>query len=158
MSVRSHVAAVGRRPPQGEPRSRNARQHLRELTLSSLKRYVEQHLSSPDLCAAMICAQSGWSRATVYRLFKGEGGVLGYVQRRRLQRAFRELAALGPHRRILDIALECQFASESTFNRAFRRTFGLPPGAARSLLQQACRGSTIDRGRIVQEPLQVVLP
>jgi AraC-like DNA-binding protein len=123
----------------------------RQLTLASLKGYVERHLTSPDLCAATICTQSGWSRATVYRLFKGEGGLLSYVQRRRLQRAFQELAAFGEHRRILDIALECQFASEATFNRAFRRTFGLPPGAARSLLQQASRSSMVRRRGIAQE-------
>lgn len=129
------VLASGTRALALRSASRGARSRRHELTFVSLKSYVERNLTSAQLCAAAICAHSGWSRATVYRLFKAESGLMSYVQGRRLQRALRELAASSPRRRILDIALEYQFASEATFNRAFRRHFGLPPGAARSLLR-----------------------
>jgi len=93
--------------------------------------HIESHLLSPDLCVETLCARSGCSRATLYRLFEGEGGLVCYIQRRRLHRAFVELVSDAPRRRILDIALDSHFASEATFNRAFRRMFGLPPGEAR---------------------------
>jgi len=109
--------------------------------VASIKRYVESHLDSPALCVAAICAHSGWSRATTYRLFEPEGGLVHYVQQRRLERAFAELISGERRRRILDIALESHFASEATFNRAFRRTFGLPPGAARARASGSASGS-----------------
>jgi AraC-like DNA-binding protein len=100
----------------------------------SLERLVEQHLDSPTLSPEFVCARSGWSRATVYRLFEAEGGLAHYIRQRHLLRAFWELtSAEAPHLRILDLALAHQFASEASFNRAFRRAFGIPPGRARHL-------------------------
>ena len=113
------------------------RSPMRQAALASLQRYVEEHLDSSGLSADAICRYSGWSRATVYRLFESEGGLVAYVQRRRLQRAFMELVGARSRRRVLDIALESQFSSEATFNRAFRRTFGIPPGEARTLARRS---------------------
>jgi len=117
--------------------------HLRGAALESLKCLVEQHLDSPALSAEFICARSGWSRATVYRLFETEGGLARYIRRRHLLRAFRELTSgQPPHLRIVDLALAHQFASESSFNRAFRRAFGIPPGKARHLAASS-RGAAL---------------
>jgi len=92
------------------------------------------HLDSPRLSAAAIARCFGWSRATLYRLFEPDGGLMKYIQRRRLQRAYAALVSPAhAHRRILDIALDCHFASDATFNRAFRRTYGVPPGELRDL-------------------------
>jgi AraC-like DNA-binding protein len=107
---------------------------LRGAALESLKGLVEQHLDSPTLSAEFVCARSGWSRATVYRLFEAEGGLARYIRKRHLLCAFRELTSeQPPHLRIVDLALAHQFASEASFNRAFRRAFGIPPGKARDL-------------------------
>jgi AraC-like DNA-binding protein len=106
---------------------------MQQATVASIKQYVEAHLYSSELSAASICARAGWSRATMYRLFETEGGLVSYVQQQRLRRAFLELVGAGPRRRMLDIALESHFASEATFSRAFRRTFGLSPREARML-------------------------
>ncbi|MGH8317054.1 MAG: helix-turn-helix transcriptional regulator [Steroidobacteraceae bacterium] len=111
-----------------------ARERLRRAALDSLKRLVERYLDSPALSAEFVCARSGWSRATVYRLFEPEGGLVRYIRKQRLQHALRELVTgQPPHRRIVDLALAHQFASEATFSRAFRRAFGIPPGQARDL-------------------------
>jgi AraC-like DNA-binding protein len=118
----------------GENLSSPVRERLRRAALDSLKRLVEQHLDSPALSAEFVCARSGWSRATVYRLFEAEGGLARYIRKRHLLRAFRELtSAEPPHLRIVDLALAHQFAGEASFNRAFRRAFGIPPGKARDL-------------------------
>jgi AraC-like DNA-binding protein len=60
--------------------------------------------------------------------------LINYIQQRRLQRAFSLLMSTArPTPRILDIALDNHFASDATFNRAFRRAYGVPPGELRSL-------------------------
>lgn len=117
-----------------------------QLTIASIKRYVDTHLDSAELSAESLCSHSGWSRATLYRLFEADGGLASYIQERRLQRALWELVFGRQGRRVLDIALQNHFSSEATFNRAFRRTFGIPPGATRALAQpsKVRRGSNAD--------------
>ena len=130
-----------------------AREGLRRAALDSLKRLVERHLDSPQLSADFICARSGWSRATVYRLFESEGGLAHYIRQRHLLTALRELmSGRQPHRRILDLAISHQFSSEAAFNRAFRRAFGVPPGkirdlAARSLAAAPDESPAATRGK-----------
>jgi AraC-like DNA-binding protein len=118
---------------EAKPSLHMHREAARRARLDSLKRFIERHIDSPALSAELICARSGWSRATVYRLFQAEGGLARYIRRRRLQWAFRQLMRSGPPRpRVLDLAVECQFASEATFCRAFHRLFGVPPGEVRA--------------------------
>ncbi len=118
--------------------SRRAGEAMSRAALDSLKRLIEHHIRSPELDADFICARSGWSRATVYRLFQAEGGLARYIRQRRLHWAFRELMGRSPpRRRILDLAIDCQFASEATFSRAFHRLFGMPPGEVRALAERA---------------------
>jgi AraC-like DNA-binding protein len=136
-----------------------AREGLRRAALDSLKRLIERHLDSPQLSVDFICARSGWSRATVYRLFESEGGLAHYIRQRHLLTALRELVSgQQPHRRILDLALSHQFSSEAAFNRAFRRAFGVPPGKIRDLAARsraaapdespvATRGKSLPRSR-----------
>ncbi|MGH8294209.1 MAG: helix-turn-helix domain-containing protein [Steroidobacteraceae bacterium] len=93
---------------------------------------MEQYLDSPTLSGEFICARSGWSRATVYRLFESGGGLVRYIRTGHLLHASRELTSgLPPHLRIVGLALAHQFAGEASFNRAFRRACGIPPGRAR---------------------------
>ncbi len=107
-----------------------------DATLWSIKRYLDAHLHAPDrLSSEVICHRFACSRATLYRLFENEGGLVNYIQRRRLQHALMELIAPGSRRRIIDIAMENHFSGESTFNRAFRRQFDITPGEARRLAQ-----------------------
>jgi AraC-like DNA-binding protein len=106
---------------------------MREAMLTSVKRHIEQHLGSPDLTAEALCRSFGLSRATLYRLFEPLGGLKTYIQQRRLQAAFAMLVSPAHrHRRIIEIAADCNFSSDATFIRAFRRSFGLTPGEVRS--------------------------
>jgi len=102
--------------------------------LSSIKRHIEQHLVAPALGVDDLCRRFGLSRSALYRLFEPEGGLAGYIQERRLIRAYAQLTAPETrHRRILDIAIESRFASDATFARAFRRQFGVTPRDVRAL-------------------------
>ena len=106
----------------------------RQALLSSIKRHIEQNLVSPELGIDELCNRFSLSRSALYRLFEPEGGLAAYMQQRRLIRAYAQLAASAlPQRRIIDVALESQFASDATFARAFRRQFGVTPRDVRSL-------------------------
>jgi hypothetical protein len=51
----------------------SARQMLRTSSLALAKRFIERHLTSPQLSSSLICRRFGWSRATLYRLFEVDG-------------------------------------------------------------------------------------
>jgi AraC-like DNA-binding protein len=105
----------------------------REL-LSSIKAHVEQNLVVPEIGVDHLCGRFGLSRSALYRLFEPEGGLAAYIQQRRLIRAYARLTAPEMRdRRIIDVALESQFASDATFARAFRRQFGITPREVRAL-------------------------
>ncbi|MGY4160096.1 AraC-like DNA-binding protein [Bradyrhizobium sp. USDA 4461] len=104
----------------------------RELFLAMIKRYIESHLETEPLGAEDLCGRFGISRASLYRMFKPEGGLAAYVQDQRLNLAMRRLAEPdGKNIRLLDLAISLRFSSDSTFVRAFRRKFGLTPGEIR---------------------------
>ena len=94
----------------------------------AMRRYLEEHLADPGLGAASLCAAFHASRATVYRDFTEDGGVARFIVRRRLERAFSDLAG-GPPRRghVRQVAERWGFACPYHFSRAFRRQFDLWP-------------------------------
>jgi AraC-like DNA-binding protein len=118
----------------------------RQALLSSIKRHVEQQLIMPGIGVDYLCDRFGLSRSALYRLFEPEGGLAAYIQQRRLIRAYARLAAPEiRHRRIIDIALESQFASDATFARAFRREFGVTPREVRARRRTGRPGATLAR-------------
>ncbi|MCW4115536.1 AraC family transcriptional regulator [Aurantimonas sp. MSK8Z-1] len=96
----------------------------------ALLAYVDTNLSRPFGIEALARAL-GTSRASLYRRFTDEGGVLRLVQRRRLERAREMLATAGAGASIDTIAADCGFASSATFRTAFRQQFALSPSEAR---------------------------
>lgn len=111
---------------------------------SQLRRYINAHLSDPDLTPERLAHRFGVSRATVYRWFQPENGVARYVQRRRLERARLELCSPAQrHRTIAEIGKAAGYAHAQDFIRAFRREFGPSP---KELREQA---RTIGRLRLL---------
>ncbi|NLS07071.1 helix-turn-helix transcriptional regulator [Rhizobium sp. P32RR-XVIII] len=102
-----------------------------EALRARIKRHIEDNLSTASLDVTNLCRRFALSRASLYRLFAPQSPA-SYIQQRRLHRAFAILVspAFRPWR-IIDVAVECQFSSDATFIRAFRREFGLTPGEAR---------------------------
>lgn len=98
--------------------------------------HVEQHLGDRDLGADTIAASLGISRSLLYRAFLRDGGVARFVQQRRLERVRDALRRQGETRSIATLAYAYGFTSEQHFNRAFRTTFGRPPGQFRASMQQ----------------------
>ncbi|MEZ2130863.1 MULTISPECIES: helix-turn-helix transcriptional regulator [unclassified Sinorhizobium] len=115
------------RADNADPLPRLSQEALR----AQIKRHIEENLGAASLDVANLCRRFALSRASLYRLFAPQSPA-SYIQQRRLHRAFAILVspAFRPWR-VIDVAVECQFSSDATFIRAFRREFGLTPGEAR---------------------------
>jgi AraC-like DNA-binding protein len=111
-----------------------------------LRRYINGHLSDPTLTPESLAHRFGVSRATIYRLFKAEGGVAHYVQRRRLERARIDLSSSSKrHRTIAEIGEAAGYEHAQDFIRAFRREFEISPGELRD------QARTIGRVQLVSK-------
>lgn len=113
---------------------------------ASVCRYIDQNLDDPGLGPDSLCARFRCSRATLYRLFKAQGGVREHIQRRRLMACFKAISApANQHRRIFDLALDYGFVSPSHFSHLFRQHFDMSPSEARELGQEGW-GRQLDLG------------
>ncbi len=102
--------------------------------LDALKALALDSLERADLSATTLAREVGLSARTIHRLFAASGGSFqSWLQERRLERCWAELATdRGSHQRtVADIAFGSGFNDLSTFNRAFRRRFGVTPRAVR---------------------------
>ncbi|WP_261843482.1 AraC family transcriptional regulator [Aliamphritea ceti] len=92
--------------------------------------YIEENLDQ-QLTVDNLAELSCWSRWQFQRVFDRETGmsVAQYVRGIRLSTAAKLL--LTTKLRQLDIALNCGFESEISFNRSFRKEYGCPPGKYR---------------------------
>ncbi len=102
--------------------------------LDRIKGFILAHLDDPDLSPRAIAAAHGISLRRLYELFEAEEQqVAKFVQAQRLDRIRRELGdPLMKGLPINSIALKRGFKDFSHFSRAFRRQFGVSPGAFRS--------------------------
>lgn len=119
---------------------------------AQIRRHIEENLGAAALGVEGLCQRFNMSRASLYRLFAPHSPA-SYIQERRLHRAFAMLNSPAFRSwRILDVALECHFSSNATFDRAFRRQFGLTPGEARALAGRPLSGAPPGRVQSVPEP------
>ncbi|GJD61871.1 helix-turn-helix domain-containing protein [Methylobacterium frigidaeris] len=99
--------------------------------------HIDQYLDDPTLSPAGIAAACRVSRATLYRLFGFDGGVMAYIAGRRLDRAFTALSRPDDGRTsIAQVAYRSGFASETHFSRSFRARFAMTPRDARRLARE----------------------
>lgn len=107
----------------------NAVQHA---VVREIQRHIEAHIEDPALSAATIAATFGISTRKLYQLFEPLGGVVAYIQKKRL--GLVHAALVDPahqHRRIQDIAEGFGFMHRKNFNTAFRRLYGITPREVR---------------------------
>ncbi|MER9330815.1 helix-turn-helix domain-containing protein [Mesorhizobium sp. M0488] len=96
------------------------------------RRYVQNNLDAPHLTPDSMCRALGVSRSRLYQLFEPSGGVLHYIQSRRLLGAHVALSDPADSRRIVDIAEAFGFSSAANFSRAFSKEFGYSPREGRT--------------------------
>lgn len=98
------------------------------------RRYVQNNLDAAHLTPDSMCRALAVSRSRLYQLFEPSGGVLHYIQSRRLLAAHVALSDAADRRRIVEIAEAFGFSSAANFSRAFSKEFGYSPREGRSTM------------------------
>jgi AraC-like DNA-binding protein len=144
--LRELLVAAVRIPRDYEPDSRDGR--LLRLLLDEMKEHqvVPLHLPMPDnkkllsVCRRMMespddtataeewAAQIGVTAKTLQRMFVRETGC-SFAQWRRQARLFHSLEMLARGEKIVSVAYENGYASQSAFTAMFRRHFGMTPSS-----------------------------
>lgn len=101
------------------------------IQLARAMSYIEQNLASHLLTPQAVARAAHVSRSTLYRLFRGSGGVSRAIWQTRLNHAWRALSSPQDSRSIGAVAFDLGFLSEAHFCRAFRHAFGISPGGLR---------------------------
>jgi AraC family transcriptional regulator len=111
-----------------------SRHRLDDGRLRRVLAYVEEHLAE-DITVADLANVACLSIFHFTRAFAASMGVPPhrYVSQRRLEAAKALIATGRPS--LSEIAFNCQFSSQSSFTRAFRRATGMTPAEYRRALQ-----------------------
>lgn len=99
--------------------------------LTIAEEVVRANLASPGLSPDWIASELQISRATLYRMFTPHGGIMRYVQERRLLAVQAALSDPLELRRLARLGADFGFNSEEHFSRSFRSRFGVTAGEFR---------------------------
>ncbi|WP_370631814.1 helix-turn-helix domain-containing protein [Phyllobacterium lublinensis] len=102
--------------------------------MERVRRFIQRNLSSPDLTPDRLSRELGISRTRLYQLFEPSGGVLHYIQKRRLLAAHAALSNSANRQQIVEIAAAVGYTSAAHFSRAFSKEFGYSPREARNVV------------------------
>jgi len=118
--------------------------------------YIEAHIKE-NITVEEIAAEVGYSVFHFCRVFSlcKEMSVMEYVRSRKLSLASIELFA---GRRIIDIALDYGFETQSGFTKAFRKAFGYSPTQYAARMDGFAKGKTIEIGGYIMKPVIVRKP
>jgi AraC-like DNA-binding protein len=107
---------------------------VRAARMRAIKGDIDENLADGDVSAAALALRQGVSSRYIHKLFESEGVTLSqFVRRQRLARVHRMLAdPRYAHRAIGALAFDVGFGDLSTFNREFRRSFGVTPSDVRA--------------------------
>ncbi|WP_431256485.1 AraC family transcriptional regulator [Roseateles chitinivorans] len=99
---------------------------------SRLKAICEALAEKPsDAATAQVWAERlGVAAKTIHRLFQKETG-MSFAQWREQARLLFALRRIAEGARVVDIAFDCGYSSQSAFAAMFRRHFGVPPSGFR---------------------------
>lgn len=112
-------------------------QPLAALTLrETIRGYIERNLGRPDLSPDHLVQRFRVSRSHLFKLFRPLGGVLAYIKRRRLVRAYGLLSRPQAAQQVTEVSMAVGFVNAAHFSRAFREQFGVAP---RDVLEHGLR-------------------
>jgi AraC-like DNA-binding protein len=123
--------------------------------LSQLRVLIDGRLGDPTFDAETAIAESGVSRATLYRMLRPQRGLAAFIQTRRLEHIRRTLSNALERRSFAEIAIDAGFVTESHASRAFLTRYGLRPGGYRAAITSASRETDpIEQIRLWQQELR----
>ncbi|WP_082407380.1 helix-turn-helix domain-containing protein [Mesorhizobium sp. 1M-11] len=125
--------------------SRHAEGDLLSLAEAAIRDNLAVGKLSPDFLAEKL----GISRATLYRVFAPRGGIMRYVQERRLVAVRAALSDPLETRKLSRIASDLGFNSEAHFSRAFRLQFGTTASQYRKLQFEASTQTQLTSPEVV---------
>ncbi len=105
---------------------------IANVLLERARQLVQGRLLDPKLSSELVRRELGISRTRLYNLFEPFGGVMHYIQHRRLLSAYAALTDPNDRRLIFQIAEERGFSDGAEFGRAFKRAFGYSPSEVRN--------------------------
>ncbi len=105
---------------------------IANVLLERARQLVHSRLLDPKLGSESVRRELGISRTRLYNLFEPFGGVMHYIQHRRLLSAYAALTDPNDRRLIFQIAEERGFSDGAEFSRAFKRAFGYSPSEVRN--------------------------
>lgn len=109
---------------------------------AAINAFIDAHLDDDSLGAEILCQSFHMSRATLYRMFAGDGGIASYLAARRLDRIYGELSRTPANRgAVRRIAERWGYSNPTHFSRSFRRRFGVAPTDA---LYSAAHGGSAE--------------
>lgn len=94
--------------------------------LNNMIKYIEDNLIN-DIDMNKLAKIVGISLNSLQRIFTFMTGITitEYIKNRRLSKAFEEIK--NTNMKIIDIAVKYQYSSTITFDRAFKKSFGITP-------------------------------
>lgn len=109
----------------------------RQKQIQSIREYVEQHISEPDLTVSQISQRFGISTAQIAKQFRYYFGVSlhRFIQQRRFFLA-QQLIEAHPEWPMRNVAEAAGYTDLSTMYRAFRQFGDITPGALKASVQQ----------------------
>jgi len=105
----------------------------REAMLCRILDLIRDELDNPLLSAKFVCRELALSRSTLFEIL-GDAGITfaAHIRKARLERTIAQIRDPRlAHVTIGEIARRAGFASQENFTRAFKRRFGVAPGAMR---------------------------
>ena len=126
---------------------RDADENLLTLTEAAIR----EHLALPELSPDWLAVKLEISRATLYRFFASRGGIMRYVQERRLLAVQAALSDPLETRRLSRLSSDLGFKSEAHFSRSFRARFGVPASKYRKMQLDESATTQLTSPEVVQQ-------
>lgn len=119
--------------------------------LAQCEALVRDNLANRDLSPDWLAETLTISRATLYRLFAATGGVMRYVQERRLLAVRAALSDPIETRLLSRLAADLGFNSDAHFSRSFRARFGVSASEFRRQQEILAAGTLLTSPEVVKQ-------
>ncbi|OEK06004.1 hypothetical protein A8C32_19435 [Flavivirga aquatica] len=111
----------------------------KETMLLSIKSFVEEQITNPQLSIQQIAQTFKCSKRQLHKLFNDENCTINnYIRNSRLEKCKNDIENLGLSKlSVSEIGYKNGFNNISNFIKCFKQKFGIPPGEYRNICEQS---------------------